>query len=161
MASQKNWSGWKRCSTPRSPRRGASPPTCGRSCSTIWDSYRPSNGWWRISGSARASDFTLDNTHSTAVFRIVQESLANIVKHAKASRAEVAIEQNGGEVTISVRDNGHGFSPQDPRKPNSFGLVGLRERVYLLGGEAAIISAPGGGTNIEVRLPLTSQLTEQ
>ena len=56
---------------------------------------------------------------------------------------------------------GRGFSPQDPRKPNSFGLVGLRERVYLLGGEAAIISAPGGGTNIEVRLPLTSQLTEQ
>jgi signal transduction histidine kinase len=50
---------------------------------------------------------------------------------------------------------------QDPRKPNSFGLVGLRERVYLLGGEAAIISAPGSGTNIEVRLPLTSHLTEQ
>ena len=96
----------------------------------------------------------LHNAHATAVFRIVQESLANIAKHARASRAEVAIEDNGSEVTISVRDDGLGFSPQDPRKPNSFGLAGLRERAYLLGGEAAIISAPGRGTNIEVRLPV-------
>ncbi len=100
------------------------------------------------------SDLKLHNAHATAVFRIVQESLANIAKHARASRAEVAIEENGSEVTISVRDDGLGFSPQDPRKPNSFGLAGLRERAYLLGGEAAIISAPGRGTNIEVRLPV-------
>ena len=102
------------------------------------------------------SDLKLNNANSTAVFRIVQESLANIAKHARASRAEVAIEQNGSGVTISVRDDGLGFSPQDPRKPNSFGLVGLRERACLLGGEAAIISAPGRGTNIEVRLPVSS-----
>jgi PAS domain S-box-containing protein len=101
------------------------------------------------------SDLKLHNAHSTAVFRIVQESLANIAKHARASRAEVAIEENGSEVTISVRDDGLGFSPQEPRKPNSFGLAGLRERAYLLGGEAAIISAPGRGTNIEVRLPVS------
>jgi PAS domain S-box-containing protein len=102
------------------------------------------------------SDLKLNNANSTAVFRIVQESLANIAKHARASRAEVAIEQNGSGVTISVRDDGLGFSPKDPRKPNSFGLVGLRERACLLGGEAAIISAPGRGTNIEVRLPVSS-----
>src|SRR5438552_2504432 len=89
------------------------------------------------------SDLKLHNAHATAVFRIIQESLANIAKHARASRAEVAIEDNGSEVTISVRDDGLGFSPHDPRKPNSFGLAGLRERAYLLGGEAAIISAPG------------------
>jgi PAS domain S-box-containing protein len=107
------------------------------------------------------SDLNLHKTHSTAVFRIVQESLANIAKHARASQAEVAIAQNGSEVTIAVRDDGLGFSPQDPRKPNSFGLVGLRERAYLLGGEAAIISAPGRGTDIEVRLPLPAQPTRQ
>jgi PAS domain S-box-containing protein len=104
-----------------------------------------------------AADLKLHNAHSTAVFRIVQESLANIAKHARASRAEVAIEQNGSEVTIMVRDDGLGFSPQDTRKPNSFGLVGLRERAYLLGGQAAITSAPGRGTNIEVHLPLPSR----
>ena len=102
------------------------------------------------------SDLRLNNANSTAVFRIVQESLANVAKHARASRAEVSIEQNGSGVTISVRDDGLGFSPQDPRKPNSFGLVGLRERAYLLGGEVAFISAPGHGTNIEVRLPVSS-----
>lgn len=107
------------------------------------------------------ADFKLHDAHSSAVFRIVQEALANIAKHAQASSAKVAIEQDGSEVTISVRDDGLGFSPQDPRKPNSFGLMGLRERAYLLGGEAAIISVPGHGTRIEVRLPLTSQLTRQ
>jgi signal transduction histidine kinase len=102
------------------------------------------------------SDLRLNNANSTAVFRIIQESLANVAKHARASRAEVSIEQNGSGVTINVRDDGLGFSPQDPRKPNSFGLVGLRERAYLLGGEVAFISAPGRGTNIEVRLPVLS-----
>ena len=102
-------------------------------------------------------ELNLSDAHSTAVFRIVQESLANIAKHAHASRAELAIEQNGAGVMISVRDDGRGFSLQDPRKPNSFGLVGLRERVLLLGGEAAIDSAPGQGTSISVRLPVTQR----
>jgi signal transduction histidine kinase len=101
------------------------------------------------------SELDLDRLHAAAVFRIIQESLANIAKHARASRAEVAIEEGDDDVTISVRDDGVGFSLGDPRKPNSFGLVGLRERAYLLGGEATIRSAPGQGTNVEVRLPLT------
>lgn len=107
------------------------------------------------------AELKLHGEQSTAVFRIIQESLANIAKHAKASRAEVTIEQNGAEVTISVHDNGRGFSLQDPRKSDSFGLLGLRERAYLLGGEAAIISAPDCGTQIEVRLPLTSPAARQ
>jgi PAS domain S-box-containing protein len=101
------------------------------------------------------SDLHLDRLHAAAVFRIIQESLANIAKHAKATHAEVAIEEGDGEVAISVRDDGLGFSIEDPRKPNSFGLVGLRERAYLLGGEATISSTRGQGTNVEVRLPLT------
>ena len=68
----------------------------------------------------------------------------------------MAIEHNGAEVTIAVRDDGVGFSPHDPRKPNSFGHIGLRERASLLGGKATITSAPGQGTTIEVRLPMTS-----
>jgi PAS domain S-box-containing protein len=107
------------------------------------------------------SDLHLHKLHAAAVFRIIQESLANVAKHARASRAEVAIEEGDGEVMISVRDDGLGFSIDDPRKPDSFGLVGLRERAYLLGGEATIISAPGQGTNVEVRLPLTPPPTLQ
>jgi len=69
----------------------------------------------------------------------------------------VAIGRDGADLTLSIRDDGVGFSPQDPRKPGSFGLVGLRERAYLVGGDASITSAPGHGTSIEVRLPLPAE----
>ena len=97
----------------------------------------------------------LPGAHSTAVFRVVQEALTNVAKHAAAKHVEVAIEQCPTEVTVSIRDDGRGFSPQDPRKAGSFGLVGLRERAYLIGGDATITSANGEGTSIELRLPIT------
>ena len=96
----------------------------------------------------------LPGAHSTAVFRIVQEALTNIAKHAEARRVEVAIEQRPTEIMVSIHDDGRGFSAQAPRKAGSFGLVGLRERAYLVGGEATVTSVPGKGTSIDVRLPL-------
>jgi len=91
--------------------------------------------------------------HATTIFRVLQESLTNIAKHAEASRVEVTLSEERGHMTLVVRDDGRGFSPEEPRKPASFGLVGLRERAYLLGGEVSIKSAPGRGTIIELRLP--------
>jgi signal transduction histidine kinase len=102
---------------------------------------------------------TLPPAHSTAVFRIVQEALTNIAKHAKASHAVVAIRHAGESLEIAIRDNGVGFAADDPRKPESFGLLGLRERISLLRGTASIDSAPGMGTRIVVTLPLDA--TEQ
>jgi signal transduction histidine kinase len=99
-------------------------------------------------------DLDLPAMHSNAVFRIVQEALTNVAKHAQATRAEVAIGRDGDRVVVRVRDDGAGFPLADPRKPNSFGLVGLRERAALLRGEAAITSARGAGTTIEVRIPV-------
>jgi PAS domain S-box-containing protein len=99
----------------------------------------------------------LQGARATTVFRIVQESLANIAKHAHASRAEVSIGDDGGTLTVSVRDDGCGFSPQGVRKPNAFGLLGMRERASLLNGEATITSVPGKGTRIDVRLPSDSE----
>jgi len=101
-----------------------------------------------------APDLELQDPHASAVFRIVQESLTNAARHAQASRVEVSIDRGNGAVALKVRDNGRGFSPDDPRKPGSFGLMGLRERAYLLGGEVNIASTPGQGTSIEVRIPL-------
>jgi PAS domain S-box-containing protein len=108
-----------------------------------------------------ACDFSIDDpaivlppSHSTAVFRIVQEALTNIAKHARASRAEVSIRRSGGALEITVRDDGVGFATDDPRKPESFGLLGLRERISLLGGSASIESAPGKGTTIGVSIPV-------
>ena len=100
----------------------------------------------------------LPAAHATAVFRTIQESLTNIAKHARASRVDVAVEQRDSELTISVRDDGVGFSPQDSRKPNSYGLLGLRERAALLGGEARVTSAPGRGTHVEVRFPIALEM---
>ena len=104
-------------------------------------------------------ELDLPGPHATAVFRIVQESLANVAKHARASRVQVSIEHHGAEVTLSIRDDGAGFSPDDPRKPNSYGLLGLRERASLLGGEAFIRSARGQGTQVEIRLPMAQSVS--
>ena len=101
-------------------------------------------------------ELELENIHATAVFRILQESLTNVAKHAQASRVRVRIEHADGNIVFSVRDNGVGFSPQSPRLPHSLGLAGVRERSQLLGGELCIVSAPGEGATIEVRLPVPS-----
>jgi PAS domain S-box-containing protein len=99
-------------------------------------------------------DLALPDAYATAVYRSIQESLTNVTKHARASRVEVAIGESDGMLTVRVCDNGAGFSADDPRKPNSYGLLGLRERAALLGGDATISSAPGAGTRIEIRLPV-------
>jgi PAS domain S-box-containing protein len=102
-------------------------------------------------------ELELDSARSNAVFRVVQESLTNIAKHARAGHAEVAIAVEDEQLIVRVRDDGVGFVAQAPRKPNSFGLVGLRERAAILKGTASITTAVGGGTMIEVRLPMPAR----
>ena len=106
-----------------------------------------------------AGDLDLPDPYATTVFRILQECLTNVAKHASARRVEVTLERQDGEVHLSVHDDGHGFAPMLPRKPGSFGLVGLRERASLVGGEVAVESAPGAGTTVELRVPLPSGST--
>jgi len=98
----------------------------------------------------------LPAAHATAVFRIVQECLTNVAKHARASQVEVVIGSDASAVTVSVQDDGVGFTTTKPRNAHSFGLLGVRERTYLLGGALRITSAPGEGTEIEARLPMAT-----
>ncbi len=100
-------------------------------------------------------ELVLPEPYATAVFRILQESLTNVAKHAHASLVEVSLDQADGLFTLSVRDNGCGFDVSNPRKPDSYGLVGLRERAFLVGGEVEVESGHGRGTLIEVRIPIT------
>ncbi len=86
------------------------------------------------------------------VYRLVQEALTNIVKHANASRVEVSAEEQGGEVKILVRDDGEGFDAET--KAAGRGLTGMRERIELFGGEIEVSSNPGKGTSISARVPL-------
>jgi signal transduction histidine kinase len=89
----------------------------------------------------------------TTVYRIVQESLTNVVKHAGAAEVVLAVACDGEEMTVSVADDGVGFSP-DGTPTSGFGLIGMRERVELAGGHLAVGPGPEKGTEIQARLPL-------
>ncbi len=96
----------------------------------------------------------LAEPYATGVFRIVQESLANVAKHAAASKVVVGVSATAEEVRLWVTDDGVGFHTDAPRKQNSLGLAGLRERAQLLKGAVTIDSGPGLGTRIAARLPV-------
>ncbi|MGV1047716.1 MAG: GAF domain-containing protein [Solirubrobacterales bacterium] len=88
----------------------------------------------------------------SVLYRLVQEALNNVVKHAGASRVEVVLERAGDLVEVSVRDDGRGF---DPAASNGgFGLIGMRERVELAGGELRMAAAAGQGTTVSATIPL-------
>lgn len=91
---------------------------------------------------------------ATAVYRMVQETLTNVARHARASEVRVAIRADDADLTISIRDNGVGFDTSLQGGGKSFGLLGIRERAQTLGGSAEISSAPGAGTKITIRIPL-------
>ena len=89
----------------------------------------------------------------TALYRIVQEALTNIVKHARASRVSILLARKPTTVTVVIEDDGVGFDIASAR-PDGLGLLGMRERVALLGGRMAIESTPGAGTTCLVEVPL-------
>ncbi|HTS20516.1 MAG TPA: PAS domain-containing sensor histidine kinase [Casimicrobiaceae bacterium] len=102
-------------------------------------------------------ELRLPSAQESAVFRIVQESLTNVARHARARHVVVRLARENSGLAISVSDDGIGFSSDAPRNPNSRGLLGMRERAYLLGGEVHVASGPGRGTIVEVRLPIESE----
>jgi PAS domain S-box-containing protein len=95
----------------------------------------------------------LDEDSETTVFRVVQESLTNVARHAGASQVTVTLDSTGEACLMTVRDDGGGFNPARVRK-TSLGLLGMRERVWMVGGDIEIDSAPGKGTTVVVRVPL-------
>jgi two-component system, NarL family, sensor histidine kinase DevS len=94
----------------------------------------------------------------STVYRLVQEALTNVVKHARAQRADVYVAGDGHGVTVEVRDDGVGFDP-DVRTPG-FGLVGMKERLALAGGSLEVSSALGRGTTLRAELPLPEAPTQ-
>lgn len=95
----------------------------------------------------------LDESLSTTLFRIVQEALTNIARHARASHAMVALQDRGDELLLTIADDGRGLSTALEGERKTYGLLGMRERVDMLGGRLVIDSAPGRGTHIEVMIP--------
>jgi len=95
-----------------------------------------------------------DTVRATAIFRIVQEALTNIMRHAAASEVKVSLEKKDDTLVLEVRDNGIGILEGRISDSKSHGLIGIRERVLLLGGEAVISGKPGEGTQVRVSLPI-------
>jgi len=95
----------------------------------------------------------LDGDTSLALFRIVQEALTNVAKHAHASLVVVRLRHEHGNITLEIRDNGRGIAEHDMDKPRSFGLRGIRERIQSLNGSFHLSSAEQGGTLLVLRVP--------
>ena len=91
----------------------------------------------------------------TALFRIVQESLTNAVRHSGSSTVRVNLTQHENRVRVEIQDEGRGFDPATVQ-PNRFGLQGIRQRTELFGGTLNLATAPGQGTRVVVDLPLVA-----
>jgi signal transduction histidine kinase len=90
-----------------------------------------------------------------AAYRIVQEALTNVAKHARASSCRISLRRQDTNLEIVVEDNGRGFKPTDVEPNRGLGLVGMRERASLLSGRIAFESGGGAGTRVDVRLPVS------
>jgi len=89
----------------------------------------------------------------TALYRIVQEGLTNVIRHAHATRADVLLERRGDKLIVIIEDNGVGFDLTTALQSGHLGLVGLRERAEMLGGALAVESAPDFGTTLLLEVP--------
>ena len=102
---------------------------------------------------AEESASELPDEHRTCIYRVVQEALHNCARHSQARRVNVQVLKEASRILLSVEDDGKGF---DAKRVRGLGLAGMAERVHHLGGEFHVRSRPGGGTQLEVELPLAS-----
>jgi signal transduction histidine kinase len=97
-----------------------------------------------------AADIALDLALAVALFRIVQEALTNVIRHAKASRVEIRLRKTEDTLALEVEDNGLGITPPQLADPKSLGLLSMRERAAAFGGTVEIRSEAGRGTTLRV-----------
>jgi DNA-binding NarL/FixJ family response regulator len=103
---------------------------------------------------------TLDPVRSTAVFRIFQEAMSNVVRHAEASHVAVRLVQHPDMLLLEVADNGKGIAPAQLADAASLGLIGMRERAHLWGGSVTIQGRPGIGTTVTIQIPSDTPVPE-
>jgi len=96
---------------------------------------------------------------NTAVFRIFQEALTNVARHADANRVLVDFQTSNGDVVMTVRDNGKGIYINRIKQQQSLGILGMQERTRLIGGELDIGTLPDGGTGVELKVPASAKVS--
>ncbi len=97
----------------------------------------------------------LNSEQSTAVFRILQEALTNILRHAQATKVTVTMKQAAGEFLLTIKDNGIGITESERSAAHSLGLLGMRERAHLISAQIEITGIEGQGTVVAVRIPVS------
>jgi signal transduction histidine kinase len=102
-------------------------------------------------------ELSIDPDRATAIFRIFQETLTNVTRHATAKNVRVVLEEENGDIRLSIRDDGRGISPAEIDNPASFGLIGIRERAHYFGGEVSIEGEAGQGTTVSVHIPMSEE----
>jgi len=107
--------------------------------------------------SPKPKDIVLNRDRSTVLFRILQELLTNIARHANATKVKVSLVEEAGKIALKVMDNGRGITRKQISDPRAFGLLGIRERVHFWQGEFNISGAPGKGTTAVVTIPLANK----
>lgn len=100
-------------------------------------------------------NFTIDKVQTTELFRIFQEVLTNITRHARATKVMVFLKKEKHQCTLRIKDNGIGIKEEDIARKNSFGLMGMRERTSLMNGKLKINGKAGEGTTITIEIPVT------
>jgi signal transduction histidine kinase len=95
----------------------------------------------------------VDDGLSVAVFRIAQESLTNVVKHANATEVDLSLHADADWVVLEIQDNGRGFDPLQSARKKTFGILGIKERVEMLKGHFVIDSAVGQGARVRIEIP--------
>jgi len=103
------------------------------------------------------SKLKINSQQSIALFRILQEALTNIVKHAKATAVKIQLRNQNNKLIMEIIDNGIGFDENQKIKHDSYGLIGMRERFFLLEGELIISGKLGKGTSVRVEMPYISE----
>ncbi|HEX7808274.1 MAG TPA: PAS domain-containing protein, partial [Thermoanaerobaculia bacterium] len=106
--------------------------------------------------SSNAPDIELDPVQSTAVFRIFQEALTNVLRHARATRVDVTVAEDTGAFVLKIGDNGRGITESERVGERSIGLLGMRERAHLIGGQIEVTGIEGERTTVTLRLPLSA-----
>ena len=103
----------------------------------------------------------LSRDQSTAVFRILQEALTNILRHAEATKVEILVEQVAGEFQLLIKDDGRGITEEEKCTHLSLGILGMQERAHLIGGQVDITGTQGKGTLVAVRVPLSAAQAQE
>jgi two-component system sensor histidine kinase UhpB len=115
----------------------------------------------RCQANLPSSDLAVDRERSTALFRILQESLTNVARHSEAESVTIQLESEPPDLILRIQDNGRGIRASELDDPRSVGLLGMRERTTLLGGHCAITGRPGIGTTVEARIPVPTEIAQE